>query len=88
MVRNGDEIGVKNVTYSLIEEKYNFDGDSRISYGIAAYSNAEIDSSATIVASVHDITSDKERLSKFIKDCNDLHLSIVHLYDVVEDFLV
>ena len=88
MVRNGDEIGVKNVTYALIEEKYIFGGDSRISYGIAAYSNAEVDGSATIVVSVHDITSDKEKLSKLVKDCNDLHLSSVHLYDVVEDFLV
>lgn len=79
---------MKNVTYALIEEKYNFGGDSRISYGIAAYSNAEIDSSATVVVSVHDITSDKERLSKLVKYCNDLHLSTVHLYDVVEDFLV
>ena len=76
-----------SVTYALIEEKYNFAGNSRISYGIAAYCGGEIDGSATIVKSVHDISSDKEGLSRLVKDCNDLKLSLVHLYDVVEDFL-
>lgn len=76
-----------NVTYGLIEEKYNLGTGSRISYGIAAYADAQTDGSTTVVISVHDITSDKEKLSRLVEDCNKLELSSVHLYDVVEDFL-
>ena len=76
-----------NVTYAITEEKYAFGGEKRTSYGIVAYANAEQDGTATIVASVRDITSDKKRLKKLVDDCNRLELSTVHLHDVVENFL-
>ncbi len=76
-----------NVTYAICEEKYVLGNESRISYGIVACSNADQDGTATIIASVHDITDDKERLSKLVDDCNELELSIAHLNDVVEDFI-
>ena len=75
------------ITYGLIEEKYNCDGESRVSYGIAAYFDRETHGTATVVKSIHDITCDKERLSQLIKNCNDLNLSPIHLLDVIEDFL-
>ena len=61
--------------------------EKRTSYGIVAYANAKQDDTATIVASVRDITSDKQRLRKLVDNCNRLELSTVHLHDVVEDFL-
>ena len=76
-----------NVTYAVAEEKYVIGNESRISYGIVAYSNTEQEGTATIVASIRDITSDKNRLKKLVDDCNRLELSTVHLHDVVEDFL-
>lgn len=75
------------ITYGLIEEKYNCDGKSRISYGVAVYSDSATDGSTIIVESVHDITCDKEKLLKLINNCNDLQLSRIHLSDVIEDFL-
>ena len=79
---------MKNITYAVSEERYTFDNEMRISYGIVAYSNAEKDGSKTIVASVHDVTSDKYSLTELVNDCNRLELSTVHLNDVVEDFLL
>ena len=76
-----------NVTYAVAEEKYALGEEKRISYGIVAYANAEQAGTATIVASVRDITSDKNRLKKLVYDCNRLELSTVHLHDVVEGFL-
>ena len=76
-----------NVTYAVTEEKYALGEEKRTSYGIVAYANAEQDGTATIVASVRDITSDKQRLIKLVDNCNRLELSTVHLPDVVEDFL-
>lgn len=76
-----------NVTYAVAEEKHSLGNESRTSYGIVAYANAEQDGMATIVASVRDITYDKNRLRKLVDDCNRFELSTVHLHDVVEDFL-
>lgn len=79
---------MKNITYAVSEEKYTFGNETRISYGIVAYSNADQDGSKTIVASIRDVTSNKARLVELVNDCNRLELSTVHLNDVVEDFLV
>lgn len=75
------------LTYEVDEERYTLGSEIRTSYGIVAYANTEQDGIATIVASVHDITSDKNRLKKLVEDCNRFELSTVHLPDVVEDFL-
>ena len=79
---------MKNITYAVSEERYTFGNETRTSYGIVAYSNANQDGSKTIVASVRDVTSDKTGLIKLVNDCNRLDLSTVHLNDVVEDFLL
>lgn len=76
-----------NVIYGVTEEIYSLGNSSRISYGIAVYAASEEDGTDTIVASVHDITADKRALSELIDLCNRLELSIIHLNDVVEDFL-
>ena len=78
---------MKNVTYGVTEEIYSLGRSSRTSYGIAAYADSEMDGTAAIVASVHDVTSDKQALGELVSLCNRLELSIVHLMDVVEDFL-
>ena len=75
------------VIYGIIEERYTLGNESRVSYGISAYSDANENGTATIVSSVHDITSNKESLVRLVDDCNRLKLSTVHLHDVVEDFL-
>ena len=78
---------MKNVTYAISEEKYTLGGETRISYGIVAYSNSNQDGRKTIVASVRDVTVDKGGLAELVENCNRLELSTVHLNDVVEDFL-
>lgn len=75
------------LTYAVTEERYALGNESRTSYGIVAYANAEQNGTTTIVTSIRDITSDKNRLKKLVDDCNRLELSTVHLPDVVEDFL-
>ena len=76
-----------NVTYGVTEEIYSLGTSSRTSYGIAAYADSEEDGTATIVASIHDVTADKQSLSELVGLCNRLELSTIHLNDVVEDFL-
>lgn len=76
-----------NVTYGITEEVYSLGSNRRISYGIAAYADAEEDGTATVVASVHDVTADMAALAELVALCNRLELSTVHLEDVIEDFL-
>ena len=76
-----------NITYGLVEERYAWNGERRISYGIAIFADADTDGTVTVISSVHDITSDKSKLEDLIQRCNDLALSPIHLEDVVEDFL-
>ncbi len=75
------------VTYGITEEVYSLGTDFRTAYGIAAYADAEEDGTATVLRSVHDITSDREKLKALADTCNRLNLSTIHLLDVVEDFL-
>ena len=75
------------ITYGITEEKYSLGDSTRVSYGIAAYANADIDGTVTVVAAVHDVTGDKQKLSEFVDVCNELELSVCHLSEVVEDFL-
>ena len=77
-----------NVTYGLTEEVYALGTERRVSYGIVAYADAEEDGTTTIIASVHDVTADRQALSALVELCNRLELSLIHLNDVVEDFLV
>ena len=78
---------MKSITYGMIEEKFVLQGSERISYGIAAYSDAEENGTATIVASVQDVSFDYIQLGKLIDLCNHLELDPIHLKDVMEDFL-
>ena len=74
------------ITYGIIEETYSLNRNARTSYGIAVYADATQDGTTTIIASVHDITSDKQRLEQLISICNHAKLSLIHLDDVIDDF--
>lgn len=78
---------MNHITYGVTEEVYELGNDRRTAYGIVAYANADEDGTATIVSGVYDITDDREELEKLVALCNDLELSVIHLKDVVEDFL-
>ena len=50
------------ITYAIIEEKYDHLNGYRVSYGIAMYSSVKKGKEASLVDSIHDITSDKKKL--------------------------
>ena len=77
------------VTYGIVEERYFLicGHHARISYGIAAYADIEADATLTIVASAHDISSDRLAIAEIADLCNRLKLPPAVLRDVVEAFL-
>ena len=78
---------MSDITYGVVEEQYAMGSKTRLSYGVAAFDSAEKDGLSTIVASIHDITDNKEDLAELVRQCNLLELSPMHLQDVIEDFL-
>lgn len=78
---------MNNVTYEITEEILSFETGIQRSYGIVAYADTRETGTATVVASVRDITYDRQALSEFVDLCNSLELSVLHLNDAVEDFL-
>ena len=78
---------MNTITYGVSEEIYTLYDQKRISYGIVVYSNADQDGTATIVDSIRDVSSNKEKITRLVNECNRLGLSPIHLRDVVEDFI-
>ena len=76
-----------NITYGITKETYSLGKTTRVSYGVVAYADAGADGMATIIASVHDITSNRQSLFELVSLCNCLGLSTIHLMDIVEGFL-
>ena len=78
---------MNNIKYGIIEECYFLGDICRKAYGIAAYANSDTDGVSTVVASVGEITDDKSKIADFVENCNSLQLSLIHFFDVVEDFI-
>ena len=78
---------MSNITYGTVTEVYSLGENSRVSYGIVAYSDANDGGTASVIASVHDVTSDEGTLNGLAALCNDLQFDPVHLCDVIDDFL-
>lgn len=73
------------VTYEVTEEVYCSEDRNRTSWGIAACT--EENGTEFLSAVIHDITSGKQALAGLVEKCNRQQLSLIHLNDVVEDFL-
>ena len=72
------------LTYKLRKDNlFHQDIGNYSSYGIDAVDKK----SGISICSILDISLEKEPLEKLIFLCNKLHLDIIHLDDVVEDFL-
>lgn len=78
---------MSNITYGVSKEIYSYKGVTREAYGLVAYADAELDETATIVASANDLSCDEIKLQKLANKCNEEKLLLVHFNDVVEDFL-
>lgn len=67
--------------YFLTIGRYSVDGKEHIGYGIGCHQE-----NTNII--IEDITLERNALIELIDQCNALRLSTIHLYVVIEDFLV
>lgn len=77
----------QKVAYEMIGEVHTFGDQAYISYGIAAYVDAETSDAKRVIAHVPDVSPNRSILEPLVQRCNTLGLSPIHLVDVVEDFL-
>lgn len=75
-----------NYHYVVVREDYLDDAHSRTAYGIAAVE--ECDGCPAVMQSVSDVCADFAPVQELVQCCNELQLDLIHLYDVVEDFLI
>ena len=78
---------MSNITYEVSKEIYSYKGITREAYGLVAYADAELDGTATIVASANDLSCDEIKLQELANKCNEINLELVYFSDIVEDFL-
>lgn len=70
------------VTYCIQEEKlYHKDLGYYTAFAIKAFQNNKL------VEFVSDVFLDKEKANSFVRQCNELQVDLVHLYDVIDDIL-
>ena len=78
---------MNGIVYGVIEEKYSLNGLTRTAFGIAAYCGSDMYDTSNVVLTISDITSDKAKLKSFVELCNRLELSLIHIFDAVDDFI-
>ncbi len=74
------------VKYTVTEEKYEYDGKIRITYGINAYFSEDDIAKCTPCLSVHDISSDRSAIADLVDTCNRSHASLEHIYEIIDNF--
>ena len=72
--------------YGIVREEYFLNNTRRISYGVVCYADPETDGTLTVIASVRDISSDFDSVSRLVDLCNRHALSPLLLQDVVDDY--
>lgn len=76
---------MSSITYGVSKKAYLYEGTTREAFGLVAY--AELDGTATIVATANDLSSDEIKLQELANKCNEDKLELVHFNDIVEDFI-
>ena len=79
---------MSDVVYGIREEIYELQDDRRVSYGIVVYDNTDGENTYTVLESIGDITSDKDKLIRLVEECNISELSPIHLKEIIEDFML
>lgn len=69
--------------YKLRETQHSREGTNYTTYGIDAFDSK----TDTLLESFPDLSFEKSEVTALITVCNKLQLDIVHLHDVVEDFI-
>lgn len=71
-------------TYKVTQQVHYIGDDRIIFYGIAVYDKTD---SLTLIKDFNDISTDQAAIENLVKRCNHGKLSVIHIDEVIEDFL-
>lgn len=72
-------------TYILIRNTYEMGENTRVGFGIAAVEKGT--AGAIVLESFLDLSSDVTKVEQLVRASNETGLDLIHLSDVVQDFL-
>lgn len=75
------------IVYKLIERTQTEIPTAPTYYGIGAYRYDKKEKAYIALREIHGITDDKDKLLELVQACNECKLYLVHMDDVVADFL-
>lgn len=71
------------VLYKVFEETVtDFENKTHIVFGIAAFNQK-----GEKIADIHDIFTDKYKAESFVQKLNRLEVSVIHIYEIIDDVL-
>lgn len=75
------------ITYGVVKETYEVEGYRRTSYGIAAFSDVELQGASCILFAARDLSVNRQPIDALVLKINQSQLSEIHYEDIVNDFL-
>lgn len=75
---------MNNYLYTVFKSKHTIDDITYTSFGIVITSTQD----NSVIERIADISTSKEKIKKLVNLCNELSLEPIHIYDVIEDFIL
>lgn len=69
------------ITYFVIPNQANLEDSTYTTYGIGSMHNN------LMIAQIPDVTTDFNKIKSLVLTCNENDLSLIHLFDIIEDFI-
>ena len=76
-----------SITYGIINESHEIEGGYRTSYGIAAYSDVQVNGSACVLCTKSDLSCERNSLEALVNRLNDEETPIEKIEERIEEYL-
>lgn len=76
-----------SITYGLVTEMHELNGEKRITYGITAYADVAECGTASPLCSVKDLSHDRDTVLDTVRLLNESHASLLHFEELIDDYL-
>ena len=73
--------------YRVTQSRHTIEGCTYTVYGMSIYQRDRADQPALLVREVPNISLSQARVAELVANCNRLQPSLIHLDDIVEDYL-
>ncbi len=75
---------MNNYLYTVFKSIHTIDDITYTSFGIVITSTQD----NSVIERIKDISTSEAKITKLVNLCNELSLEPIHIYDVIEDFIL